>query len=529
MQCQKCHKQFTINSQVKSLMERLKLEDLAYCLDCGRQIRLSFWPFGNFYSRKDDLTGEPIITTYPPLVKFPVYKRSNWHSDNWEAPKLEYNFNKSFFTQFQELQFKTPHFHMLGDSKSTNCDYCDDVWEGKDCYLDRSSYKAENEYYSYRNLNFKDSIDITFSYYGENCYDIVYCFNSYNLKYSINCRDCIDSYFLYDCRNCEHCFMCWNLNYKKYYILNQKYSPEEYNEKIKEFDLQSASVIKNFKLQFNDNIKIKAFHKQDLNTKVEGCLGNFLDRSKNSFESYLGDQYENCYDVFRGDFIKECMGVNGLLRGELSYYVVQSTDIYYSKFIFYSVNCFESEYLEQCYDCKNCFGCIGLKRKQYCIFNKQFEKAEYKKKVTAIKEQMKKNCEYGQWLPQSMAYNGYNCSLAQFYYPLNKEEIKKFSAFYEDDPPIIKSEKKENIVFCEKSKRPFKLIPPELDFYQRNHIPQPYLHPDERNRERYKFMTAVKPQSGKCCKCQEEIIHYYPKEWEYQNILCNKCYNKEIL
>jgi hypothetical protein len=323
--------------------------------------------------------------------------------------------------------------------------------------------------------------------------------------------------------------MCWNLNYKKYYILNQKYSPEEYNEKIKEFDPQSASVIKNFKLQFNDNIKIKAFHKQDLNTKVEGCLGNFLDRSKNSFESYLGDQYENCYDVFRGDFIKECMGVNGLLRGELSYYVVQSTDIYYSKFIFYSVNCFESEYLEQCYDCKNCFGCIGLKRKQYCIFNKQFEKAEYKKKVTAIKEQMKKNCEYGQWLPQSMAYNGYNCSLAQFYYPLNKEEIKKFSAFYEDDPPIIKSEKKENIVFCEKSKRPFKLIPPELDFYQRNRIPQPYLHPDERNRERYKFMTAVKPQSGKCCKCQEEIIHYYPKEWEYQNILCNKCYNKEIL
>ena len=520
-QCQQCKKQFNITQQVQSLMERLKLHDLKYCFDCAKQIRLSFWPYGNFYPKKDDLTGENIITTYPPQTKFPIYKRSNWHSDNWQAPQIEYDKNRTFFEQLIELQQKTPHFHALGDAESENCDYCDDVWASRNCYYNRSFAECENLHYSYRNVKVKDSIDTTFCFNLNNCYDCTYCFDSYGLKYSINSRNCLDSYFLYDCRQCENCFMCWNLRHKKYCIKNEQYSEKDYNNKIKEYKLNDYQKLQKLKQEFSKILKDRAQHKQDLNTKVENCNGNFLDKDKYLCNCYLTQESENCYDFFRGLQNKDSLSTSGLYKGELNYFVVQSTNIYNSKFILYSVNCSDCEYLDQCYDCKDCFGCVGLKKQQYYILNKQYVEEEYYQIINILR----KTSDYGKFFPQIMAYNGYNASLARFYYPLNQEEIIKFGSYYEEEPVVIN---KKDAIICEVTKKPFKLIPQEIEFYQKNNIPTPHHHPDHRNIVRYQFMTAVKPQLGNCYKCQKEIIHYYPQEWNYQNILCNKCYHENI-
>ncbi|MBP7884916.1 hypothetical protein KAZ93_01885 [Patescibacteria group bacterium] len=34
--------------------------------------------------------------------------------------------------------------------------------------------------------------------------------------------------------------------------------------------------------------------------------------------------------------------------------------------------------------CKNCFGCVGLKNHEYCIFNKQYSKEDYEVQVAKI-------------------------------------------------------------------------------------------------------------------------------------------------
>ncbi len=48
-------------------------------------------------------------------------------------------------------------------------------------------------------------------------------------------------------------------------------------------------------------------------------------------------------------------------------------------------NCIECDFCIDCYSCNNCLGCYGLLRKEFCLFNQQLSKEEYKiasKKIT---------------------------------------------------------------------------------------------------------------------------------------------------
>ncbi|MBU0627026.1 hypothetical protein KKG31_00025 [Patescibacteria group bacterium] len=66
---------------------------------------------------------------------------------------------------------------------------------------------------------------------------------------------------------------------------------------------------------------------------------------------------------------------------------------YNLSFSAYSIRCQNSFYLDNCYDCKNCFGCISLKRKEFCILNKQYTKEEYERLVEEIKRKMQADGE----------------------------------------------------------------------------------------------------------------------------------------
>ncbi len=100
----------------------------------ARQL-LSFWPsVGKWYKRKCDFSGETIITIYPENARFPVYKKKYFDGDGRTAPSQDVDRDVPFFAQLQTLQEKTPRPHQLGE-QNTNCEFCDDVWNSKDCYL----------------------------------------------------------------------------------------------------------------------------------------------------------------------------------------------------------------------------------------------------------------------------------------------------------------------------------------------------------------------------------------------------------
>lgn len=68
--------------------------------------------FTNIYFRKCSGSGARIMSMYDSDVPFPVYENEYWWSDRWDVKQYnqEYNFNKSFFSQYWELKCK---FHIL--------------------------------------------------------------------------------------------------------------------------------------------------------------------------------------------------------------------------------------------------------------------------------------------------------------------------------------------------------------------------------------------------------------------------------
>ena len=71
---------------------------------------------------------------------------------------------------------------------------------------------------------------------------------------------------------------------------------------------------------------------------------------------YAGLDMDFCYEIYQGGKCFQCFF---------------SSDIN---------NCRDVWFSRDCVDCSNCFGCINLRHKQYCWFNEQLTKEEYKRR-----------------------------------------------------------------------------------------------------------------------------------------------------
>jgi predicted small metal-binding protein len=60
--------------------------------------------------------------------------------------------------------------------------------------------------------------------------------------------------------------------------------------------------------------------------------------------------------------------------------------------VYFSNECWEqlvrAQYCVNCHGSSDLFGCVGLRKKQYCILNKQYTKEEYEELVPKIIEHM---------------------------------------------------------------------------------------------------------------------------------------------
>ena len=174
--CKDCKKEFAITIGEFSLYKKVDIELSTLCFFCRVKLHLSFWMFGKFRKGTSDLSGENLITVLLENTRYPIYTLNEWHSDKWDAMNygIDYDPSLLFFKQLQSLQEKVPHPHQNG-IKNTKCDWCDDVWNSKNCYLSRSMEECEDLYYSYRNIRVKNSIDMTICYNCEKCYSRQSC------------------------------------------------------------------------------------------------------------------------------------------------------------------------------------------------------------------------------------------------------------------------------------------------------------------------------------------------------------------
>jgi hypothetical protein len=310
---------------------------------------------------------------------------------------LNYNPNRPFFDKFLELRNKIPRISLL-NINGVNSDYVNNSEDNKNCYLLFAAQKNEDSLYGRLVYRCRFSIDSDFIADSELCYECFDLRKCYNSMFSDNCEASSDLLFCFNMRDCQNCILCTNLRHKSFHILNKPVSKEEFEQKKKEI-LSVHSNLEKFRKEFE---KIRASSIVKFAHQVR-CYKSSGDYMFNTHEVYFGfdtENSKNCKYVTDAEGTIGCWDMNNTYyRPELNLDVMGSLHTYNVKHSTYIMYSSHIEYSDSLHNCENCFGCIGLKKKKYCILNKQYEKTEYEKLKNKIIEQMKKDGIYGDFLP----------------------------------------------------------------------------------------------------------------------------------
>jgi len=464
----------------------------------------AFWHHFALHQRKSDFSGKLIISPFSEKCPYPVWDKTEW-IENSNPPIFNFDNLKDFWSQIWDLFRRCPIPHNMG-LNNENCDYCDDTWYSKNCYLSHSILRSEDIHYCYRCVELNNCQFCVFSFVSELSIDLTYCENMYNVRYAINSKNCRDSSFLYDCRNCNDCFLSWNLRNKKYCIANKQYTKEEYFEKMKEWDLSSRNIYEYAKNLLNEYIEKYALHRSLNIEKCENSYGDYIQNDKNCENCFFISNSEDCFNVMRSGWMKDCIDVISSFECEL---IAYSSNVQNSSYdVKFSYNLSESKFMEycaHCIQCENCFLSCGLYKKKYCILNKEYSPEDYEREVSRIKEFMKNNDIYGKFFPGYFAANPYEESLSYFHFPLSIDEQNKFgfrlNEFEEkEDPgylnidiiPNSLSEVSDNIVskvfWDSNSKKPFQIKEFDVEFARKIQIPLSNCHYIKRIKDNFSWM-----------------------------------------
>ncbi len=567
--CQNCKQDFTIESDDFGFYEKIKVPPPTFCPECRRQRRNAWRNNISLYSGVCGLCKKSVVTIYSKESGVVIYCNKCWWSDAWDPFNYgqDYDFSRPFFEQFHKFSLKIPHMALINDNgiASLNCEYTQDFSFGKNCYMVFVAWYVENVLYSYFILAGKDIMDcMNIRSKSEWLYECMIVSLSYRVKYSQFCLACIDSQFLYDCRNCSNCFMCAGLRDKKFYFKNRQYSKKEYEKILESYRLDTFSGVEKAQKEYDDFI-LKYPRRYAHNFQNgRNITGDVVSYSKNLKDCFIAKKSENCrscdlvadmkdsYDMSGGGELSECY--EGLVcdhssRNLFGIYSWKSQDVLYT---------------EHCHSSKSLFGCVGLKSKKYCIFNKQYTKEEYEKILPKIIQQMGEiphidktgnSYKFGEFYPIELSPFGYNETEAMNHFLLTRDEalgkgfnwqenIQRTTGKETLKPESIPDSINEiedsildEVLVCVDCKRNYKIVPNELIFYRKMEIPIPRRCFYCRHEARLKRINPFRLWHRQCMcdkkhnnhkgKCEVEFETSYAPE-RPEIVYCEKCYQQEV-
>lgn len=547
-QCNKCKQDFTLDQDDFSFYEKMKVPTPENCPTCRQQTRMLFRNFKTLYRRKSDKSGKMIVSMYNPDVPFPVWDIAEWWADDWDAESyaMDLDLSKPFIKQLDELAKKVPRFSIM-NTKSENCEYSNMTLRSKNCYLLFGCVEDENCDYGHIVWNSTDCVDNLYIYKSELCYDCIDCVNSNKLLFSQECESCVDSIGLYDCRDCVNCIGCVGLRHKSYCIFNEQFTKEEYQNFIEKYPLNSESSIL-YILGKREELRKKLPARSVFGSHNNNVSGDHIYNANNvhsSFDIKSGENSRYCYTVKKPI---ECYDLSFAVENQYCYQILTCGD---SNNVISSHITIDSSYVyysEFSYNLQNCFGCMGLRNKKYCILNKQYTKEEYEHLVPQIIENLKASGDWGNFFPIWMSPFGYNESIANEYMPLEKSDALAQGFKWQDEIPFTTGQENcayedlpknpndyndENllskILKCEACDKNYRFISREIAFYKRMKLALPAKCFNCRHQAR---MNARNPRilnEATCVSCGNKTLTTYPKEkHKIYKIYCEECYKQEI-
>src|SRR3990167_8812203 len=561
--CQNCKKDFVIEPDDFSFYEKIKVSPPTFCPKCRLLRRFLHTSETVLYKRKCDFSGKEVFSMYSEDAPFPVYETDIWYSDEWDPGQygMDYNPARPFLEQFLELQNKIPRMSIVRQGLAVNSPYVHRVTDPKNSYMVfRSSY-PENSLYIYNGKkHVLDCCDCSWIYECELCYECVNCANCYNVKFGQESKDSRDCYFIYACRNSSNCVGCVNLVNAEYCIWNKKYAKGEYFEKLKEMKLNTFSGIEKMKVEF-ENFRKKSPQKSIMSIKSEKVSGNWFLNSKNVLESFDCEGVKDGKYLFMVFAAEDCMDFFEWGNKAEQIYESENCGLDIARLYFCNqcwMGAHDLYYCNTCPGAHDCFGCVGLKKGEYSILNKQYTKGEYKKLKDEIIEQMAKipyidnrglAYRFGENFPATFSDFGYNETIANYYHPLSKVEAKEHGyKWAERKKTNYKITKKatelpetigevddsilSEVIECAEKDKPnsvgaFRIIQNELNFYRRMGLPLPRACYDIRHIRRMDKRPPLKIIERNCSQCNTEVETVYTEEYA-PIIYCESCNQKEV-
>lgn len=518
------------------------------CPACRLQRRMSSPNVRHLYSRDCGLCGKSTVTAYSKDKQLVVYCQQCWWGDSWN--ELDYgremDFSRPFFDQMKELQLVVPRLALMNKAPE-NSEYCNYAGFNKNCYLAVfGSWYNEDCYYGTYFDHSKNSVDCSFLKQGELCYECMFGSDLYRCAMCVDCANCSDCLFSLNLKGCKNCLLCSNLRNKEYCIENQQVTKEEF-EKVRA-SLSGYQIYQTYLQRFHE-WRATSLRPANYMINCENCTGDYLRSCKNIHDAYIATDVEDGKHLFSVEYSKDCMDCSlvGYDNTQLFYECVTAGIAgQRNQFCFQNWSCNDLLYCDTPQSSSSCFGCICVRRKQYCILNKQYTKEEYEELVPKIIKHMRQTGEWGEFFSPDYLPFAYNETLAQEYFPLSKDDVLSHNwKWHEDENEMPKvarilsaSDLSDDInevtdevtrcaIECESTRRPFKIIKQELDFYRTMQLPLPRLHHDERNKRRTALHNSPQFYSRACSRCSSEIVTTYSPD-RPEIVYCERCYLESV-
>ena len=578
--CQNCKQDFTIDPDDFGFYEKIKIPPPTFCPLCRAQRRFSFRNERKLFRVKDAFTDKDIFSLFPEKSNRKVVTQEEWNGDSWDA--MEYgrdiDFSKPFLEQILELEKEIPIYN-LNSKFMVNSPYSGNATGLKNCYLCFNSNFLENCMYGNGVDHSKDCIDNSHINHSEKCYECFWMQNCYQCYFTLLSADSRNLWFCRDCIGCNDCFGSINLRKSSYCIFNKQYTKENYQKEIEKMCLYTTSGIK------EAQGKARTFWKTQPLKCIQGIknlnsTGSYVTNCKNVNDSFLIRESENmrycqymqvpknrdCYDT-------SIWGLNMELSYETNICGENSYNLRFCQNCWPA--CRDSEYCMNLFSSSDCFGCVSLKKKQYCILNKQYTKEEYKELVEKIKKHMNETpyidsqglvYKYGEFFPIEFSPFGYNNTIAMQHFPLTKDEavkrgyqwievprgeyaITKKASELPDSINDVNDDILKEVIECENCKNAYRILENELTFLRNEKLPLPNLCHDCRYERRINDRLGIKLYERPCmCSGDKDntgiykntIKHFHgdePCEEKFKTsynpnskeiVYCEKCYQQEV-
>ena len=512
LNCSASNASFVVKAEDEQFYSKIDVPVPRLSPDERARRRLAFINIRSLYKHNG------LISPYTPEDARNVVSYSRWASD--EVNGLEFgrgfDFQRTFSEQFIELQKLAPRWNLV-TYQCENCDWCINCAYCKDSYLVRSSISAQDCFYSDKIQRCKDVSDCLNISDSELCYELINASHCFEVSWSEDVEGCQHSYYLYDCRSCSYCIGCVGLSHKEFYFLNAPVTREEFATTHTKL-LNDAEFRNSVEMQF-EKLKQKYLHPAVRILQSENCIGDRLWNCKNVYWGFSLKDAVDCSYTHLGTSAKDCFDCSQPDEMELCYEVTSAYKTYNSKFCFNVFEIRDCDYCETSGMIHDCFGCVGLHRKSFCILNKQYSKEGYSQLRAQIVEHMKKTGEWGEFFSMKHSRYCYNETVAYEYFPLTKAEcVAQGYRWREErkDESITNADR----VTCPSSQKPFQLQQSELTFYQRMGLPLPVLHPDVRHSLRRGKTNPLTLFRTKCAVTQNEILTSIPpsRQWSVVHV-----------